>query len=47
MHPEGKPFIRKGVVGGWKDHFTPEQSAKIDSLYCEKFKTVGLELEFD
>ena len=47
MHPEKKPFIRKGVVGGWKDHFTPEQSEKIDSLYCKKFKTVGLELEFD
>ena len=46
-HPSKTPFIRKGVVGGWKDHFTSEQSSMIDALYCEKITTVGLEFDFD
>lgn len=46
-HPEGTPFIRKGIVGGWKDHFTSEQSAKFDALYSQKFKAAGLELDFE
>ena len=40
------PFIRKGVVGGWKDYFTPEQSAQCDVLY-QKLVTEGLTLDFE
>ena len=41
------PYIRKGVVGGWKDYFTPEQSAECDALYAQKLMSVGLELDFE
>lgn len=40
------PFVRKGLVGGWKSHFTPEQSARLDALYEEKMKGTGLKFEF-
>ena len=43
-HPEGAPFMRKGVVGGWKDMFTEKLSKQFD-IYSQKFKSVGLELE--
>ena len=32
-HPDGIPFIRKGVVGGWKEYFSAKQSALFDALY--------------
>ena len=47
MSPGSTPFIRKGVVGDWKNHFTPEQSVQFDAIYEEKFKSVGLELKFE
>ena len=40
------PYLRKGEVGGWKDYFTYEQSAIIDSIYEKRLKPVGLDLEF-
>lgn len=43
----GIPFIRKGVIGDWKNYFTPEQSKWFDVKYVEKFKPVGLELDFE
>ncbi len=45
MHKDNTCFIRKGVVGGWKNHFTPEQSARFEALCHEKFKPVGLEFD--
>ena len=45
--PNAVPFIRKGVVGDWRNHFTAEQSEKFDTLYAEKMKGSGLELDFD
>ena len=31
-----KQFMRKGVVGDWRNHFTAGQSAKMDALVAEK-----------
>ena len=43
-HPEATPFIRKGVVGGWKDMFTPEMSDQFDLSFTDKLKAAGLDL---
>ena len=29
------PFMRKGVIGDWKNHFSAEQSVKIDELVSQ------------
>ena len=41
------PFVRKGVVGEWKSHFTAEQAARFDALYEQKMRGTGLEFEFE
>ena len=46
-HPKATPFIRKGVVGGWKDTFTPELSGQFDAFFTHKLKAAGLEFDFD
>ncbi|KFK43386.1 hypothetical protein AALP_AA1G119300 [Arabis alpina] len=35
-------FFRKGEVGDWKNHLTPEMENKIDNIVEEKFKGSGL-----
>ena len=44
--PTETKFLRKGVVGDWKNIFTPEQSSQIDTLYKDKFQSIGLEFNF-
>ena len=45
-HTEGAtPFMRKGVVGDWRNFFTDDQSAKLDELLREKLS--GTDLVFD
>ena len=39
-------FIRKGVVGDWRNHFTAEQSAKMDALVAEKTAGTGLVYDY-
>ena len=40
-------FLRKGVVGDWKNFLSPEQSAQIDSICAERLKDMGLEFEYE
>ena len=40
-------FMRKGQVGDWKGYFTSEQSRAVDELYESRFKSVGLEFDFE
>ncbi|XP_012891121.1 PREDICTED: sulfotransferase family cytosolic 2B member 1-like [Dipodomys ordii] len=35
-------FLRKGVVGDWREHFTPEQNEKFNAVYQTKMKDSGL-----
>ena len=40
----GKPaFLRKGVVGDWKNFLSAEQSAELDRKCAEKLKDTGIE----
>ncbi|NXK48231.1 ST1B1 Sulfotransferase, partial [Chauna torquata] len=38
------PFMRKGIAGDWKNHFTVAQSARFDQLYAQRM--AGTDLRF-
>ena len=45
---EGKDsLLRKGVVGDWKNYFTPELNERFEKDVLEKLKGSGLEFEFE
>ncbi|KAH9381574.1 hypothetical protein HPB48_015860 [Haemaphysalis longicornis] len=35
-YPKNTVFIRNGIVGGWKEHFTPEMNARMEAKIYEK-----------
>ncbi|GBN98051.1 hypothetical protein AVEN_174422-1, partial [Araneus ventricosus] len=35
-------FVRKGIVGDWKNHLSPEQNARLEKRFREKFAGTGL-----
>ena len=37
--------MRKGKTGDWKNYFTPEQAAKLGTVYDKKMKGTGIDLE--
>ncbi|XP_035222150.1 amine sulfotransferase-like [Stegodyphus dumicola] len=37
-------FVRKGIVGGWKNYFSDEQSKRMDKKFAEKLKGTDLEV---
>ena len=40
------PFLRKGIVGDWKNFLSAEQSAEVDRICAERLKDIGLEFEY-
>ena len=41
------PLLRKGVVGDWKNSFTPEQNKRFEMKVLEKLKGSGLEFDYE
>ena len=39
--------LRKGQVGDWKHHFTPEMNGEIQEKMISKLKGTGLEFDFE
>ena len=46
LMPGTTKFMRKGVIGDWRNVFTPEQSAMMDALVEEKFGGSGLVFDY-
>ncbi|XP_019852760.1 PREDICTED: sulfotransferase 1C2A-like [Amphimedon queenslandica] len=44
---DATPFIRKGIIGDWKNHFSPEQSARFDAEYTKRMSGTDLEFDFE
>ena len=40
-------ILRKGVVGDWKNYFTPELNERFENEVLEKLKGSGLEFDFE
>ncbi|XP_072033690.1 sulfotransferase 1C4-like [Amphiura filiformis] len=47
MEKKDVSFMRKGVVGDWKNYFSDAQNKAIEALCEEKFKGTGLTFEFE
>ncbi|XP_071495266.1 sulfotransferase 1C2-like [Diadema antillarum] len=42
-----KSFMRKGIIGDWKNYFSDEQSERFDKIYAEKLAGSGLHFTFE
>ncbi|XP_023222326.1 sulfotransferase family cytosolic 1B member 1-like [Centruroides sculpturatus] len=40
-------FMRKGIIGDWKNYFSPDQNQSFDKLYRNRMKDSGLNLAFE
>ena len=45
-HDSNTGFLRKGIVGDWRNYLTDEQSARVDEEIKKKLDGTGLEFEF-
>ena len=41
------PLLRKGVVGDWKNYFTPELNERFEKDVLAKLKGSGLEFDYE
>ena len=44
--PDAPPFMRKGMVGDWRNYFTPEQSAQLDEKITQRISGSGLDFTY-
>ena len=46
-HEGETSLLRKGVVGDWKNYFTPELNERFENEVLAKLKGTGLEFDFE
>lgn len=47
VQTEGEPkFMRKGIIGDWKNYFSKKESDHFDKLFREKALSKGLKMAF-
>ena len=46
-HEGETSLLRKGVVGDWKNYFTPELNERFENEVLAKLKGSGLEFDFE
>ena len=46
-HEGETSLLRKGVVGDWKNYFTPELNERFENELLAKLKGSGLEFDFE
>ena len=44
---EGPSLLRKGIVGDWKNYFTPELNAMFENEFLTKLEGTGLQFDFE
>ncbi|XP_063964817.1 sulfotransferase 1C2A-like isoform X2 [Lytechinus pictus] len=48
IHRENnQSFMRKGIIGDWKNYFTADQNRRFDELYQKKLSSTGLVMQFE
>ena len=46
-HKDVTPFLRKGIIGDWKNHFTEKQSTRLDTEYAKRMTGSGLDFSYE
>jgi hypothetical protein len=44
---ESIKHIRKGIIGDWKNHFTPDENQQMEKKFLDKFSGSGLQCLWD
>ena len=44
---QGPKLLRKGMIGDWKNYFTPEQNKMFENEVMNKLMRTGLEFDFE
>ncbi|KAM3923554.1 sulfotransferase 2B1-like [Leptodactylus fuscus] len=47
MDIQNNHFMRKGIIGDWKNHFTQKQKEYMDKIYQEKMKDLDFKFSWD
>ena len=44
---EGPNLLRKGIIGDWKNYFTPELNVRFENELLAKLEGTGLQFDFE